>query len=156
MATLKEGDKAPNFNGVDENGNKLSLADYSGKKLILYFYPKDLTPGCTVESCNLRDNYNNLLKTGFDVVGVSADDEMKHLKFIDKHDLPFHLLADVDKKVINDYGVWGPKKFMGKVYEGIHRTTFIINESGMIEKVIKKVKTKEHTEQILAEMKTSA
>ncbi|MBT6439203.1 MAG: thioredoxin-dependent thiol peroxidase [Flavobacteriales bacterium] len=156
MATLKEGDKAPNFNGVDENGNKLSLADYSGKKLILYFYPKDLTPGCTVESCNLRDNYNNLLKTGFDVVGVSADDEKKHLKFIDKHDLPFHLLADVDKKVINDYGVWGPKKFMGKVYEGIHRTTFIINESGMIEKVIKKVKTKEHTEQILAEMKTSA
>ena len=156
MATLKEGDKAPNFNGVDENGNKLSLADYSGKKLILYFYPKDLTPGCTVESCNLRDNYNNLLKTGFDVVGVSADDEKKHLKFIDKHDLPFHLLADVDKKVINDYGVWGPKKFMGKVYEGIHRTTFIINESGMIEKVIKKVKTKEHTEQILAEMTTSA
>ena len=155
MATLKEGDKAPNFNGVDENGNKLSLADYSGKKLILYFYPKDLTPGCTVESCNLRDNYNNLLKTGFDVVGVSADDEKKHLKFIDKHDLPFHLLADVDKKVINDYGVWGPKKFMGKVYEGIHRTTFIINESGMIEKVIKKVKTKEHTEQILAEMTTS-
>lgn len=156
MTTLKEGDKAPNFSGVDENGNKLSLADYSGKKLILYFYPKDLTPGCTVQSCNLRDNYNNLLKTGFDVVGVSADDEKKHIKFIDKHDLPFHLLADVDKKVINDYGVWGPKKFMGKVYDGIHRTTFIINESGMIEKVIKKVKTKEHTEQILAEMKTSA
>ena len=155
MTTLKEGDKAPNFSGVDENGNQLSLADYSGKKLILYFYPKDLTPGCTVESCNLRDNYNDLLKTGFDVVGVSADDEKKHLKFIDKHDLPFHLLADVDKKVINDYGVWGPKKFMGKVYDGIHRTTFIINENGMIEKVIKKVKTKEHTEQILAEMTTS-
>ena len=155
MTTLKEGDNAPNFSGVNENGNKLSLADYSGKKLILYFYPKDLTPGCTVESCNLRDNYNDLLKTGFDVVGVSADDEKKHLKFIDKHDLPFHLLADVDKKVINDYGVWGPKKFMGKVYDGIHRTTFIINESGMIEKVIKKVKTKEHTEQILAEMTTS-
>jgi peroxiredoxin Q/BCP len=155
MTTLKEGDKAPNFGGVDENGNQLSLADYSGKKLILYFYPKDLTPGCTVESCNLRDNYNDLLKTGFDVVGVSADDEKKHLKFIDKHDLPFHLLADVDKKVINDYGVWGPKKFMGKVYDGIHRTTFIINENGMIEKVIKKVKTKEHTEQILAEMTTS-
>ena len=155
MTILKEGDKAPNFSGVDENGSQLSLADYSGKKLILYFYPKDLTPGCTVESCNLRDNYNDLLKTGFDVVGVSADDEKKHLKFIDKHDLPFHLLADVDKKVINDYGVWGPKKFMGKVYDGIHRTTFIINENGMIEKVIKKVKTKEHTEQILAEMTTS-
>ena len=155
MTTLNEGDKAPDFSGVDENGNKLSLADFFGKKLILYFYPKDLTPGCTVESCNLRDNYNDLLKTGFDVVGVSADDEKKHLKFIDKHDLPFHLLADVDKKVINDYGVWGPKKFMGKVYDGIHRTTFIINESGMIEKVIKKVKTKEHTEQILAEMTTS-
>lgn len=155
MTTLKEGDKAPDFRGVDENGNKLSLADYSGKKLILYFYPKDLTPGCTVESCNLRDNYNDLLKTGFDVVGVSADDEKKHLKFIDKYDLPFHLLADVDKKVINDYGVWGPKKFMGKEYDGIHRTTFVINESGMIEKVIKKVKTKDHTEQILAEMAPS-
>ena len=155
MTTLKEGDKAPDFRGVDENGNKLSLADYSGKKLILYFYPKDLTPGCTVESCNLRDNYNDLLKTGFDVVGVSADDEKKHLKFIDKYDLPFHLLADVDRKVINDYGVWGPKKFMGKEYDGIHRTTFVINESGMIEKVIKKVKTKDHTEQILAEMAPS-
>ena len=155
MTTLKEGDKAPDFRGVDENGNKLSLADYSGKKLILYFYPKDLTPGCTVESCNLRDNYNDLLKTGFDVVGVSADDEKKHLKFIDKYDLPFHLLADVDKKVINDYGVWCPKKFMGKEYDGIHRTTFVINESGMIEKVIKKVKTKDHTEQILAGMAPS-
>jgi peroxiredoxin Q/BCP len=155
MTTLKEGDKAPDFRGVDENGNKLSLADYSGKKLIIYFYPKDLTPGCTVESCNLRDNYNDLIKTGFDVVGVSADDEKKHLKFIDKYDLPFHLLADVDKKVINDYGVWGPKKFMGKEYDGIHRTTFVINESGMIEKVIKKVKTKDHTEQILAEMAPS-
>lgn len=152
MTTLNEGDKAPDFSGVDENGNKLSLADYSGKKLILYFYPKDLTPGCTVESCNLRDNYADLLKTGFDVVGVSADDEKKHLRFIDKHDLPFHLLADVDKKVINDYGVWGPKKFMGKEYDGIHRTTFIINEKRMIEKIIKKVKTKEHTEQILAEL----
>ena len=153
------GQKFPSFslNGVDSDNQIVSIdsESYSGWSVI-YFYPKDLTPGCTVESCNLRDNYNNLLKTGFDVVGVSADDEMKHLKFIDKHDLPFHLLADVDKKVINDYGVWGPKKFMGKVYEGIHRTTFIINESGMIEKVIKKVKTKEHTEQILAEMKTSA
>ncbi|MBL4625597.1 MAG: thioredoxin-dependent thiol peroxidase [Flavobacteriales bacterium] len=152
MTTLNKGDKAPDFDGIDEQGNQLSLSGYKGKKLILYFYPKDLTPGCTVESCNLRDNYANLLKTGFDVVGVSADDEKKHLKFIDKHELPFHLLADVDKKVINDYGVWGPKKFMGRVYDGIHRTTFIIDENGMIEKIIKKVNTKEHTQQILAEL----
>ncbi len=155
MTTLKEGDKAPDFAGVDENGNEVKLGNYAGKKLILYFYPKDLTPGCTTESCNLRDNYADLTKTGFDVLGVSADDEKKHLKFIDKHDLPFHLLADVDKTVINAYGVWGPKKFMGKEYDGIHRTTFIISEEGVIEKVIKKVKTKEHTEQILAELATA-
>ena len=144
MTTLKIGDKAPNFESVDEKGNVIKLSDYKGKKLVLFFYPKASTPGCTNEACNLRDNYNDLLKTGFDVVGVSADDEKKHLKFIDKHDLPFHLLADVDKKVINDYGVWGPKKFMGKVYDGIHRTTFIINESGMIEKVIKKCNQKKN------------
>ena len=152
MTTLIEGDRAPIFIGIDENGNKLSLSSYKGKKLILYFYPKDLTPGCTVESCNLRDNYTELLNTGFEVLGVSADDEKKHLKFIDKHQLPFHLLADTDKAVIKAYGVWGLKKFMGKEYDGIHRTTFIINESGVIEKIIKKVKTKEHTKQILAEL----
>ncbi|MBL4651461.1 MAG: thioredoxin-dependent thiol peroxidase [Flavobacteriales bacterium] len=152
MTTLTEGDKAPDFNGIDENGDAISLSDYAGKKLIMYFYPKDLTPGCTVESCNLRDNYAELLNTGFDVLGVSADDEKKHLKFVNKYELPFHLLADADKVVISAYGVWGPKKFMGKEYDGIHRTTFIIDKNGVIEKIIKKVKTKEHTEQILAEL----
>lgn len=149
MTKLQKGDKAPDFNCSDENGNMISLSDYKGKKLVLYFYPKDDTPGCTTESCNLRDNYKAMLKAGYDVLGVSADTEKKHLKFIDKYDLPFHLLADVDKKVIGDYGVWGPKKFMGREYEGIHRTTFVIDEKGVIEEVIMKVKTKAHAEQIL-------
>jgi peroxiredoxin Q/BCP len=149
---LKEGDKAPDFGIKDQKGTTHHLADYTGKKVILYFYPKDLTPGCTVESCNLRDNYNKLKKEGFEVIGVSADDEAKHQRFITKHDLPFNLLADVDKKMLNAYGVWGEKKFMGKVYDGIHRTTFVIDENGVIEKVIKKVKTKEHTAQILEEL----
>ena len=149
MTHLKEGDKAPDFGIKDQNGKVHHLADYQGKKVILYFYPKDLTPGCTVESCNLRDNYTQLTKDGFEVIGVSADDEAKHQKFIDKHDLPFNLLADVDHKMLNAYGVWGAKKFMGKEYDGIHRTTFIINEEGIIEKIFTKVKTKEHTEQIL-------
>lgn len=149
MTTLKAGDKAPDFSCKDENGNIISLSDFKGKKLVLYFYPKDLTPGCTVESCNLRDNYDHMLKQGYDVLGVSADDEKKHQKFIEKHNLPFHLLADVDKKVINDYGVWGPKKFMGRTFDGIHRTTFVIDEKGMIEEVITKVDTKGHAEQIL-------
>lgn len=149
---LKEGDKAPDFGVVDQNGIVRHLSEFKGKKVILYFYPKDLTPGCTVESCNLRDNYSDLIKKGFEVVGVSADDEKKHNRFIEKYDLPFTLLADVDKKVINAYGVWGPKKFMGKTYDGIHRTTFVINEEGIIEKVIEKVKTKNHTEQILEEL----
>ena len=151
MTTLKKGDKAPKFSAKDENGNIISLSDYKGKKLVLYFYPKDLTPGCTTESCNLRDNYKHMQKKGYDVLGVSADDEKKHQKFIEKHDLPFHLLADTDKKVIKDYGVWGPKKFMGREYDGIHRTTFVIDEKGMIEDVITKVKTKAHAEQILEE-----
>lgn len=149
---LKEGDKAPDFGVADQNGIVRHLSEFKGKKVILYFYPKDLTPGCTVESCNLRDNYSDLIKKGFEVVGVSADDEKKHNRFIEKYDLPFTLLADVDKKVINAYGVWGPKKFMGKTYDGIHRTTFVINEEGIIEKVIEKVKTKNHTEQILEEL----
>jgi peroxiredoxin Q/BCP len=148
MFHLKEGDKAPDFNIPDQNGRIHKIEDYKGKKIILYFYPKDLTPGCTVESCNLRDNYDSLQKDGFVVIGVSADDEKKHRRFIDKHDLPFNLLADTDRKVLNDYGVWGEKKFMGKVYDGIHRTTFIIDENGLIEKIINKVKTKNHTEQI--------
>lgn len=149
MFHLKEGDKAPDFNITDQTGKVHCIADYIGKKIILYFYPKDLTPGCTVESCNLRDNYEALKKDGFEVIGVSADDEKKHQKFIDKHNLPFNLLADTNKEVLNNYGVWGEKKFMGKTYDGIHRTTFIINENGVIEKIINKVKTKNHTEQIL-------
>lgn len=149
MTNLKEGDKAPNFSCEDENGNLIQLGDYSGKKLVLYFYPKDNTPGCTAESCNLRDNYDALLESGYEVLGVSADTQKKHQNFIAKYELPFHLLADVDKKVIQDYGVWGPKKFMGREFDGIHRTTFVINEEGVIEEVIKKVVTKDHTSQIL-------
>lgn len=153
MKILEEGTIAPNFNVADQEGNIRTIGEFKGKKVILYFYPKDLTPGCTVESCNLRDNYSELLERGFVVLGVSADDEKKHQKFINKHDLPFPLLADVDKEVINAYGVWGPKKFMGREYDGIHRTTFVIDENGVIEKVIKKVKTKDHTNQILEELK---
>lgn len=152
MFHLKAGDKAPDFNITDQNGKVHHIADYKGKKVILYFYPKDLTPGCTVESCNLRDNYDDLKKKGFEVIGVSADDEKKHKKFIEKHDLPFNLLADTNKSVLNDYGVWGEKKFMGRTYDGIHRTTFIIDENGVIEKIINKVKTKDHTQQILDEL----
>ncbi len=150
MTNLTVGDKAPNFKGVDQNGASIALNDFKGKRLVLYFYPKDLTPGCTTQSCNLRDNYADLKKAGFEVVGVSADDEAKHLKFIAKHELPFRLIADIDKKVINDYGIWGPKKFMGKEYDGIHRTTFVIDGKGVIEAVIPKVKTKDHAAQILS------
>lgn len=153
MNHLKEGDKAPEFGIKDQNGKIHQLKDYQGKKVILYFYPKDLTPGCTVESCDLRDNYSELKQQGFEVIGVSADDEIKHQKFIAKNNLPFNLLADTEKQVINNYGVWGEKKFMGKTYDGIHRTTFVINEEGIIEKIIAKVKTKEHTQQILEELK---
>ena len=146
---LKAGDKAPNFEGKDESGKIVSLKNYAGKKLILYFYPKDNTPTCTVEACNLRDNYGALKKKGYSILGVSADDEKKHLKFIEKFDLPFQLLADVDMKVIKAYDVWGKKQFMGKIFDGINRTTFVIDEKGKIEKVITDVKSKNHTEQIL-------
>ena len=149
MTTLKEGDKAPEFKVINELGEEMTLADFSGKKLVLYFYPKDSTPGCTVESCNLRDHYADLKTKGFEVLGVSADGEASHQKFIKKHELPFHLLADTEKEVLNAYGVWGPKKFMGRTFDGIHRTTFVIDENGMIERIFAKVKTKEHTEQIL-------
>jgi len=152
MIKLTKGDKAPQFKAIDENGVSISLSDFKGKKVILYFYPKDMTPGCTTESCNLRDSYADLTKKGFDVIGVSADSAERHLKFIAKHELPFHLIADENKEVINAYGVWGPKKFMGKEYDGIHRTTFVIDENGVIEAVIKKVKTKDHTNQILEEL----
>ena len=149
MITLKKGDKAPSFSGIIEDESTISLSDFAGKKLILYFYPKDMTPGCTVQSCNLRDNYNMLLKKGYAILGVSADSVARHQKFIDKHDLPFSLLSDEDHTVLNAFGVWGPKKFMGKEYDGINRTTFVIGENGIIEEVIAKVKTKRHTEQIL-------
>jgi len=149
MTSLKEGDKAPKFNIVNQNDEMINLETYKGKKLILYFYPKDSTPGCTAESCNLRDNYSELLKLGYDVLGVSADSSASHQKFISKNELPFHLLSDTEKDVIQAYDVWGPKKFMGKEYEGIHRTTFIIDENGVIERIFTKVKTKEHTAQIL-------
>ncbi len=151
MIKLKVGDKAPDIQAVDQDGNRLSLSDFSGSKLILFFYPKANTPGCTAEACNLRDNYEGLLKKGFKIVGVSADNEKRQKSFIEKQKLPFQLIPDVDKKVINDYGVWGPKKFMGKQYDGIHRTTFIISEDGKIEKIFTKVNTKHHTEQILEE-----
>ncbi len=149
MKTLSEGDKAPDFGVVNQNNEVMSLQSYRGKKVILYFYPKDSTPGCTAESCNLRDSYSELTTLGFEVIGVSADSVASHQKFISKHDLPFDLLSDTDRKVIEAYGVWGPKKFMGKEYEGIHRTTFVIDEKGVIERVFNKVKTKEHTQQIL-------
>lgn len=149
MNMLKEGDKAPELEGVDQNGNSISLNDFADKKIALYFYPKDSTPGCTAQACNLRDNYQELLKAGYQVIGVSADSEKRHQNFIEKNSLPFPLIADTDKKFIEAYGIWGPKKFMGKEYDGIHRTTFLIDENRVITKVIKKVKTKEHTAQIL-------
>ena len=149
MTSLKEGDKAPNFSVLNQDDQLLTLDTYKGKKLILYFYPKDSTPGCTAESCNLRDNYFELLDLGYDVLGVSADNSASHQKFIAKNELPFHLLSDTEKEVIKAYDVWGPKKFMGKEYDGIHRTTFVIDENGLIERIFTKVKTKEHTLQIL-------
>jgi peroxiredoxin Q/BCP len=148
MATLKEGMKAPLFEGIDQNGNLIKLTDYSGKKVILYFYPKDNTPGCTAEACNLRDNQASLLKKGFTVIGVSADTEKSHKSFADKYSLPFPLIADTSKKILNDYGVWGEKKLYGKTYMGVLRTTFVIDEKGIIEKIIEKVNTADHTDQI--------
>ncbi len=149
MTTLKIGDKAPNFESVDEKGNTVKLSDYTGKKLVLFFYPKASTPGCTAEACDLRDNYKTFLAKGYDVLGVSADSARRQQNFINKNELPFPLLADESKDVINAFGVWGPKKFMGREYDGIHRTTFVIDEKGVIEDVITKVKTKEHANQIL-------
>ncbi|MDT7831957.1 thioredoxin-dependent thiol peroxidase [Flavobacteriaceae bacterium S356] len=149
MTTLKVGDKAPNFEAKDNQGNTIKLNDYSGKKLVVFFYPKASTPGCTVEACNLRDNYHTFLAKGYDILGVSADSARRQQNFINKYELPFPLLADEDKAVINAFGVWGPKKFMGREFDGIHRTTFVIDENGIIEDVILKVKTKDHTAQIL-------
>ena len=146
---LKIGDKSPSINSIDENGEAITLDQFKGKKVVLYFYPKDMTPGCTVQSCNLRDNYQALLDNGFVVLGCSADSPERHQKFIAKHDLPFPLISDENKEVINAYGVWGEKKFMGRTYDGIHRTTFVIDENGTIEDIITKVKTKNHTDQII-------
>jgi peroxiredoxin Q/BCP len=149
VTSLKEGMKAPAFKAQDQDGNTVSLKDFEGKKVALFFYPKDNTPTCTVEACNLRDNYSKLLKAGYAVIGVSADTEKSHKKFIEKHKLPFPLLVDTDMKIIKAYDVWGLKQFMGREFDGIIRTTFVIDEKGKIEKVITKVKSKEHAEQIL-------
>ncbi len=151
MTHLKEGDKAPEFQGLNEKGEEISLGQYAGKKLILFFYPKDNTPGCSAEVCSLRDSYTQLNEQGFELLGVSPDSARKHQNFIKKFDLPFPLLADTEQEVLKMYGVWGEKKMYGKTYEGVFRTTFIINEDGNIEKVFTKVKTKEHAEQILEE-----
>ena len=148
MVQLKEGSKAPYFDGIDQNGKEVRLNDFAGKKVVLYFYPKDNTPGCTVEACNLRDNYDSFLKKGFAVVGVSPDTEKSHKNFSGKFSLPFPLIADTAKKILNDYGVWGEKKMYGKSYFGVIRTTFLIDEKGVIEKIITKVDTAGHTEQI--------
>lgn len=149
MTTLKPGDKAPSFEALDQTGNTIKLSDYAGKKLVVFFYPKASTPGCTVEACNLRDNYETFQAKGYEILGVSADSAKRQQNFITKNELPFPLLADEDKVVIEAFGVWGPKKFMGREYDGIHRTTFVIDENGVIEEVIVKVKTKAHAEQIL-------
>jgi thioredoxin-dependent peroxiredoxin len=149
MTTLKLGDKAPSFQSTDQHGKSIKLDDFKGSKVVLFFYPKDNTPGCTAEACNLRDNYQALLNKGYKVIGVSADDLKSHQKFSEKFDLPFPLLPDTDKKIVTDYGVWGPKKFMGKSYEGLSRTTFVIDDQGVIEKVFDKVDTKNHSQQIL-------
>ncbi|WP_298366644.1 thioredoxin-dependent thiol peroxidase [uncultured Lutibacter sp.] len=149
MTTLKVGDKAPNFEAFDQEGNIIKLSNYIGKKLVLFFYPKASTPGCTMQACNLRDNYQMFIAKGYDVLGVSADSQKRQQNFINKNNLPFPLLADENKDVINAFGVWGPKKFMGREYDGIHRTTFIIDEKGVIEDIIIKVKTKQHTSQII-------
>lgn len=148
MDQLKEGMKAPGFTGVDQNGNTVSLKDFSGRKLILYFYPKDNTPGCTAEACNLRDNHDIFLEKGFAVVGVSMDSEKSHKNFAQKYSLPFPLIADTTKSITDAYGVWKEKKMYGRTFLGIARTTFVINEEGIIEKIISKVDTKEHSEQI--------
>lgn len=149
MKTLIVGDLVPNFTAKDQDGNTISLSDYKGKRLIVFFYPKASTPGCIMEACNLRDNYEILQEEGYELLGVSADSEKRQTNFRNKYKFPFPLLADEDKKVIDTFGVWGPKKFMGREYNGIHRITFIINKKGLVEKVIDKVKTKHHTDQIL-------
>jgi peroxiredoxin Q/BCP len=152
MPELKEGDLAPAINATDENGEEITLEEYRGKKVVLYFYPRDNTPGCTAEACDLRDNYSQFIEQGFEIIGVSADSEKSHIKFKSKYELPFRLISDVDRKVLQDYGAWGKKKLYGKSFLGVIRKTFIINEDGYVEKIIEKVKTKEHSKQIFAEL----
>jgi peroxiredoxin Q/BCP len=155
MAVLKEGSKAPVFKAVDQNGKPISLADYKGKKVILYFYPKDDTPTCTAQACNLKDNYSALLKKGYQVIGVSTDDVKSHKKFEQKYDLPFPLVSDEDKKIVDKYNLWGEKKFMGRTYMGTTRTTFLIDEEGKIVKIIDKPDSKNHTEEVLEAWKSA-
>ncbi len=150
---LKIGDKVPDFKGIDQDGNDISYQDYTGKKLVVFFYPKASTPGCTAEACDLRDNENALKAQGYHLVGVSADSVKRQKNFAEKNNLPFPLIADENHDVLNAFGVWGPKKFMGREFDGIHRTTFIIDENGIITDVIEKVKTKEHAKQILENKK---
>ncbi|MGB1370218.1 MAG: thioredoxin-dependent thiol peroxidase [Flavobacteriaceae bacterium] len=149
MTTLQIGDKAPDFQSINQDENAVGLSNFEGKKLVLFFYPKASTPGCTLEACNLSENYSRFVAQGYDVLGVSADSPKRQSNFKNKYEFPYDLLADEDKSVINAYGVWGPKKFMGREYDGIHRITFVIDEKGVIEDIITKVKTKEHTSQIL-------
>jgi peroxiredoxin Q/BCP len=149
MTSIKKGDQAPNFSALDQDGNKHSLSDYKGKKLVIFFYPKANTPGCTAEACDLRDNFARFEAGNYALLGVSADNAKAQSNFKNKYEFPFPLLADEDKSVIQAFGVWGPKKFMGKEYDGIHRTTFIIDENSIIEEVITEVKTKSHASQIL-------
>ncbi|WP_026976199.1 thioredoxin-dependent thiol peroxidase [Flavobacterium tegetincola] len=149
MIQLKKGDKAPDFSGFDQDNKMHQLSDYAGKKLVVFFYPKASTPGCTAEACDLRDNFARFEENNYALLGVSADDQKKQAKFRDKYNFPFPLIADEDKSVLEAFGVWGPKKFMGRTYDGIHRTTFVIDESGIIEEVITAVKTKVHASQIL-------
>ena len=149
MLKLQVGDKAPNFQGINEYGKSIKLADFKGRKLILFFYPKDNTPGCTAEACSLRNSYTELRDKGFELLGISADDSKRHLKFKEKYNLPFPLIADTELSMLNDYGVWGLKKFMGREYDGIIRTTFVVSEGGLIERIFNKINTSDHAEQIL-------
>jgi len=149
MKLLEVGTKAPSFKGVDQNGKKIALSDYKGKKIVLYFYPKDNTPGCTKEACAFRDGYDEFNKSGVEVIGVSIDGEQSHRSFIEKYRLPFTLIADTDKKIVEEYGVWGEKSLYGKKYMGVNRVTYLIDESGRIAAVFPKVKPERHAEEIL-------
>jgi thioredoxin-dependent peroxiredoxin len=154
MSLLESGAAAPPFTTIDQDGKSVSLADFKGKKVILYFYPKDDTPGCTKEACAFRDNFPKFKKLNVEVLGVSVDDQKKHKKFVEKYNLPFRLLADTEKKIVEDYGVWGKKKFMGREYMGTNRVTYLINEKGIIEKVFPTVKPEQHADELLTLLKS--